>query len=110
MANLSTCECRSRRAVHRTAIAERHRMYDGQFAMAGAFPVGGGQREQDPRHRRSSIGGDGIDARMRMRTAHECAPRHVRQGNVIDITSSSLNKANVLAAAQWLADITAPLR
>jgi hypothetical protein len=37
MAHSAARKGRSRRAVHRPAVAERHRMHDGEFAVAGAL-------------------------------------------------------------------------
>ncbi len=42
-------EGRARRAVHRPAVAERHRMHDRQFAVTGALPVRGRQHQKHSR-------------------------------------------------------------
>src|SRR5262249_51070716 len=46
-----------------------------------------------------------------MRAAHEGAPCGAGQNDVVDVSTSSLNEANVLAAPQRLADVAAlPVR
>jgi len=43
-------ESRPRRIVHRPSVGKRHRVHDGELAVAGALPVFGGQRAQHAGH------------------------------------------------------------
>ncbi len=43
-------ESRPRRIVHRPAVGKRHRVHDGELAVAGALPVFGGERQQHAGH------------------------------------------------------------
>ncbi len=103
-------EGRTRRVVHRPAIAERHRMHDGQFAVAGALPIVGRQRQQHARHFcRGVVDRYVANARMRVRAAHERAPRGAGQRNVIDELALAAQEAHILAPAQRLADVSVTL-
>ncbi len=105
MADFSGRESRSRRLVHRPAVAERHRMDDAQFAEPGALPILGGQHQEHAgaRRRRGAIDPD--DLRMRVRAAHERAPRRAGQRHVVDIAAAALDEADVFAPEHRPADV-----
>ena len=78
-------ESRPRRIVHRPAVGERHRMHDGELAVAGALPVFGGERQQHAGHGSARLRRDLADARMaragcarRRTTPFRAARRHRR--------------------------------
>ena len=102
--HLVPSESRARRAVHRPAVAERHRMHDGELAVAGVRPVLGREGEEHAGHCFGDSGVDREDARVSVRTAHERAPRRVRQTDVVDIATLAAQETVILAAAQRLAD------
>src|SRR5262249_26275787 len=63
----------------------------------GAGPDGGGLRRQC------------ANSRMRVRASHEGAPGDAGQNDIVDVSTFALNEANVLSAAQRLADVAAVL-
>jgi hypothetical protein len=105
MVHLVACEGRAGRRVHGTAVAERHRMHDGELAVPGLGPIVGGQCQQHtgPRGRGPRRHRD--DPRMGMGAAHKGAPGEPGQSDVIDVKPPPADEAGVLAAAQRLADV-----
>ena len=72
--HLVACEGRAGSDVHGTAVAERHRMHDGELAVSGLGPIVGGQGQQHARPRGRGPRRHRDDPRVGMRAAHEGAP------------------------------------
>src|SRR5262249_30273276 len=104
MMNLAAGECGARRLVHRPPVAERHRMHDLELAVAGSFPVLGGEREQDAGHLRCGVRRDSTNMRMRVRAASEGAPKRSRRGKIVPEPAFALQEPRILAPVQRLAD------
>ena len=105
MVDLVAGEGRARRRIHGAAVAERHRMHDGELAVAGPGPIIGGQCQQHARPRRRGPCRHRDNARMGMRAAHEGAPGKAGQNDVIDVKSLPPDEAGILAPPQRLADV-----
>ena len=95
---------RAWRAVHRPPVAERHRVHDRQFAMTGAHPIRGRQRQQDTGKLPGGINGDAANVGMRVRAAHERAPGRAWQRHVVDKAAVAADEMHIFAAAQRLPD------
>ena len=104
-----TCKGRARSAVHRPAVAERHRMHDRKLAMPCIGPILRGQRQQHAGASGCRLGRNRSNAGVRLRASHESAPCRAGQDHIIDKAALSPEQAAILTAPERLADVAGAL-
>ena len=105
MTHLAVGQDRLELFVHRTSVAERHRMHTDQFAVAVGSPILGRQNPENAGHGGRFVCREGQDVGVRMRASNEGGIGHVWQHEIVRILTPAREETLILPPAQPLPEI-----